>query len=589
MLLVECIVLFLSILNVESVSRIGYDNEFFPYWLHERIDFEYYFTRYNDDRMYYALAEVRYCPSAATKTKLLLSSCTSTYQLEDLVQRMPYYVRRSVIYIFRDAHQLNLIDKSLKDFMGYFYSKNYYLATPVAAGPHNNGTPFGNIADLLFLNTDQNKYNFVLMFAESPVPGTPTGESKYTAKQLSSVAEQIDSLPNISVYILLDLYYTSQTDVGELDDWAKKFKTLAGIMFYNIPGQIKFQVTDMKKRMQKLSESVKKFIFLSEGDVRTQLFSYAPYVDWKYYEIDRATEVPTLTPISLEKFFADYRAMRLFNIQDCFGALILDNNCGAHPIYLDNLIIPIDRNERPILINVRTVTIFQTNKYIHIRNAPMFMVKVLPGPNVKSSGTVIPVNTLNFNISAVFVMAFDELPGPEKSYSAAHIAKLAELIGKVPAKTVGIRFSTEFLKEKPTGGFYDALCKLESYKYLILVEKCCGQTYSKEEKDNMKVNLNMMCHRRTYLFVSDELRDYIYIDDSIIDPDPPTTISTTTESTTEEDTRPPLPSGETYPTKTDLVFPTVLTTLAEEESKADTFTPSIILIVKCVILLKNLF
>lgn len=546
MALLKFITFFSLFLNANCGTQVGYENEFFPFYLKDRTSMDYFFIVYGHNRMFYAVTEIRYCAKSVTRFKLFLSNCETFYQMDDIAQRMPHAEQRSVVFIFRDSHEIKKIDRFFKEFLAYLYSKTYFVAAPIAAGPHNTVPAFGNAADLLFLNFEKKNYSYVLMLSEKPADKPPTAECKYTIAMLEELTKQLPSMKGNPIHIMLDLFYVSATDLNVIKEWSKQLDSINGILFYNIPEQLPFNIVELKKRILLLSKTVKSFVFLSEGDVRTKVFSFAPYVEWKYYEVNRKAEPTDYTDTKLEDFFRDHRAIAFFSVKECFGKLIIGGECNKYPTFLDHLLVPLRDGDKPILIDVPNKQILRLLDFSLIRVFPFLLVKLVAGPNIADTGSLMRPEDLDGKLMAFYTVAFQEMTGPVTAYTADHIAKLVEVIRKFK-NNVAVRLSVEFLKEKQTPDFFGELCNLYHYKYLILMEKCCGQTYNQEQRDAIKYNLNMLCHRTTYLFVSDELRDYIYIDDDIIDPNPPTTIIPTewTDDTDDTDIYPTLASGET--------------------------------------------
>lgn len=167
--------------------------------------------------------------NAFTPLKLAVSNCNSKYQLEDICQRMQYAVRRSLMLVFEDSHQINTLDKALLEHaFHYSYSPNYYLIVNAALGPAQDTTTFGNPNDLNFLNEDLKKFHIVAKFVENKVPAGSKEEHKYTEWLLT---ELLSSLTNISSsFVMLDLYYLSVMDEKEIFDWSNKVKDLRGVI-----------------------------------------------------------------------------------------------------------------------------------------------------------------------------------------------------------------------------------------------------------------------------------------------------------------------------------------------------------------------
>lgn len=525
------ITLSIAIIFCDPCNEID-QNQFFSIYLSSRSNVDYFFGTYPENgRVIYAISDVRFCHQNDTETRLNLKDCEFGYtiQFDVPIQRSSCIPTRGVLFRFLDAEEIETITKLIqfRETFHYDFSVNNFYGLTVAMGPGASDMNIGNPRP--FLKSGPS-VNMVLMFNEK---GNQSQEG-YEKGQLDKISEIInwggEAMQQNFINVAFDSFYLSKTDQNVLGAWCSGLKFNISVILYSLAPQPQPDPVELKQRIKKLLTRTRRFHFLVNDDLRTKIFSSVPFIEWQYHPQDRRVDCRTRTEVGrkqLSKFLENPRALRIFSVWDCFGTLSLRSCEADEEVPLGSLLMKLRRNERPIFLTFMTPISISIIDFSSYRIVPFIILQVLVGPNGAASKVDSFDEVYNGKLRARYVLAFVEEEGPEKSYGEQHIRDLVSMLRKPTFlnRDIGIRLSVSFLAAKNLYGIFEPLCLQDNYKYLVL-EESCDSKVKINNFTNVKFNLHQLCHRSTYLFAGGALREYLLIDKSIVDPEPPITLPT---------------------------------------------------------------
>lgn len=295
--------------------------------------------------------------------------------------------------------------------------------------------------------------------------------------------------------------------------------------------------------------------FFTKDDLRIRFMSNVPTVEWQNFADQRQTiaegecESPIDSATLLYDFIANPRQMR--------RVLVGDFNLDMYKIFTnqypaDLLLQKLEDGRGPLLIEFRNNETISRITFDRYYGRPFVVLPVIDGPNRPWGKKAADIKKIvNKTSTAYYVIGFSEATeGAVQGYSEEHIKHLVDALKHpvVKRRQLGVRFQAQHLSQDKMGHLKQ-LCELKSFKWAFIMDGCGKYSPSNDQMRNLKYNLNQLCHRKIYLFLDEKIRREIFVDETVIDPFPPSTFTapTTTTAMTPPTT---VTFTRTFPTKT---------------------------------------